>query len=490
MRLVSFLLGVFLSASVFGQTYTHALPFLTPASNLSQQGFVRIINQSDRAGTVSIYAIDDTGEGFGPASLQIGAGRSTHFNSQDLEAGNASKGLSGGVGDGEGNWHLELETALDIHALAYLRTPDGFLTEVYSVVPRGQDGRYRVLFFNPASNQDLVSRLRIINPHPERVALTIRAIDDDGMREREPVRFAIPANAVRMYTSSQLEPRFGDGVGKWQLVISGTKPVWIMGLMTTRSGHISNLSLPAPELGMPEPSAVPDLVVRSPSVDDQSLNAGQSFTLSATVHNQGGAPSAAATLRYYRSSDATISTSDTAVGTDAVGSLEAGRHSTESISLRAPSSAGTYYYGACVETVADETNTANNCSQAVRVTVQAPEADRAPANTAALYSLVRGKKIVVSVNGVPTEEYRLTSTTRFTARDLATGFGIGGRWTYTKGPRHQGTFRLNPDRIQGVDVGSCSVELVFSTRTTGRLSAYCTGLLLGGDGTFQIVNLF
>ena len=37
--------------------------------------------------------------------------------------------------------------------------------------------------------------------------------------------------------------------------------------------------------------------------------------------------------------------------------------------LSAPSSAGPYYYGACVDAVTDETNTENNCSQAVEVTV-------------------------------------------------------------------------------------------------------------------------
>ena len=494
MRLFSLIAGMLLACSVLAQsTHKHALPFLTPASNIAQQGFVRIINRSSHAGAVRIHAIDDTGERFGPVSLQVGAEQSTHFNSQDLETGNAAKGLSGGVGDGAGNWYLELETALDIHALAYLRTPDGFLTEMYSVVPRSADGRYRVLFFNPASNQDLVSRLRIINPHPERNALTIRAIDDGGVREREPLRFAIPASAVKMHTSSHLESRFGDGKGKWQLDISATMPVWVMSLMTTRSGHISNLSAPPPELGMgmPEPSAGPDLVVRSPSVNDESVNTGQSITLSVQVHNQGSTPSAATTLRYYRSSDATVTTSDTQVGTDAVSVLEASGHSAESVSLSAPSSAGTYYYGACVDTVEGEADTANNCSQAVGVTVQEPEADRAPANAAALYSRVEGRKIVVSESNTPFAEYRLTSTSRFTARYLADGLSLGGRWTYTKGPLHQGTVRLNYDPLYGVDVGSCSVDYIFTSHTSGRFSADCSSLfLVSVDGTFQIVGVF
>ena len=113
----------------------------------------------------------------------------------------------------------------------------------------------------------------------------------------------------------------------------------------------------------------PDLIVESPSVSDNTLTTGQSFTLSATVRNQGMGSSAETTLRYYRSSNATISTSDTEVGTDSVSGLSASGTSAESISLNAPSSAGTYYYGACVESVTGESDTNNNCSDAVSVTV-------------------------------------------------------------------------------------------------------------------------
>ena len=112
-----------------------------------------------------------------------------------------------------------------------------------------------------------------------------------------------------------------------------------------------------------------DLVIQSPSVDDNTLTTGQSFTLSATVRNQGNASSGVTTLRYYRSSTATISTDDVEVGTDAVSGLAAGGTSAESISLNAPSNAGTYYYGACVDGVSGESNTDNNCSSGVSVSV-------------------------------------------------------------------------------------------------------------------------
>ena len=66
-------------------------------------------------------------------------------------------------------------------------------------------------------------------------------------------------------------------------------------------------------------SQAPDLVVQSPSVNDPAPETGESFTFRATVRNRGDGQSAATTLRYYRSSNATISRRDTRVGTDAVG---------------------------------------------------------------------------------------------------------------------------------------------------------------------------
>ena len=112
-----------------------------------------------------------------------------------------------------------------------------------------------------------------------------------------------------------------------------------------------------------------DLVVESPAVDNSSPAAGASFTLSATVRNRGEGPSASTTLRYYQSSDSTISSSDTELGADSVSGLDVSASRNESISLTAPSVPGTYYYGACVDSVSGESDTANNCSSAVAITV-------------------------------------------------------------------------------------------------------------------------
>ena len=118
----------------------------------------------------------------------------------------------------------------------------------------------------------------------------------------------------------------------------------------------------------------PDLVVDTPTVSESAPAAGDRFTLSATVRNRGNGSSTLTTLRYYRSTDSTITTGDTAVGMDSVSSLDASESGDESISLTAPDTPGTYYYGACVDSVSDESDTANNCSSAVAVTVGAAPA--------------------------------------------------------------------------------------------------------------------
>ena len=114
----------------------------------------------------------------------------------------------------------------------------------------------------------------------------------------------------------------------------------------------------------------PDLVVGSPSVSDSGPAAGAQFTLSATVRNDGSGAAGATMLRYYRSPDETITTSDAEVGTDAVTGLAGSGSSSQSVDLAAPATPGTYYYGACVDAVTDEPDTTNNCSPSVPVTVQ------------------------------------------------------------------------------------------------------------------------
>ena len=124
-------------------------------------------------------------------------------------------------------------------------------------------------------------------------------------------------------------------------------------------------------------NSAPDLEVGTPSVDDATLYTGNRFTLSVTVTNAGDGASEATTLRYYRSTDSTITTSDTAQGSESVGALAAAGTSDHDGGMTVPSEAGTYYYGACVDSVTDESDTTDNCSSSVTVTVSEPAPDLA-----------------------------------------------------------------------------------------------------------------
>ena len=117
--------------------------------------------------------------------------------------------------------------------------------------------------------------------------------------------------------------------------------------------------------------SAPDLAVPSVITLSDPFGYNPSFTLGVTVENRGSGSSGSTTLRYYRSADSTITTGDAEVGTDAVDGLAASERSSESIDLIAPSAPGTYYYGACVDAVSDESDATNNCSGSIAFTVPA-----------------------------------------------------------------------------------------------------------------------
>ena len=109
-----------------------------------------------------------------------------------------------------------------------------------------------------------------------------------------------------------------------------------------------------------QPDLVPLGVLLASGVLDGSPS--RSFTFRSFIRNDGDSESATTTLRFYLSTDASITATDTAIGTAPVGALSPSDTSALSISLAAPTTAGTYYYGGCAVTVPRESDTTNNCS--------------------------------------------------------------------------------------------------------------------------------
>lgn len=82
---------------------------VNPAGNTTAQSFVRVMNPSATTGRVTITGIDDAGNtSQGAVSFDLPARGSMQVNSEDLENGNADKGLTGSLGDGVGKWRLEV----------------------------------------------------------------------------------------------------------------------------------------------------------------------------------------------------------------------------------------------------------------------------------------------------------------------------------------------------------------------------------------------
>jgi len=78
-----------------------------PAGNTTQQSFLRISNTGNVSGPVTITGQDDTGAAAaGSVKLTLAPGQSVQLTSDDLQNGNAAKGLTGALGAGTGKWIL------------------------------------------------------------------------------------------------------------------------------------------------------------------------------------------------------------------------------------------------------------------------------------------------------------------------------------------------------------------------------------------------
>jgi len=237
--------------------------------NSQQQGFVRLRNLENRSSEVLVWGIDASGHRSpGTMSLTLGPNESRQFNSQDLEFGqdvqfgNTDKGLSGSIGTGVGSWTLVLRSDLNVEPLAYIRTPDGFLTAMHDRVSVSGDGMdWLVPIFNPAENPNQLSRLRIINTNLQAVDVQIGGRDDSGLFGQSAVTTTLAPLASIELSSIDLENgnagkgllgKLGDGNGQMQLNVSATGRVTVQSLLFDPLGKLTNLSTVA-DLSQPLP---------------------------------------------------------------------------------------------------------------------------------------------------------------------------------------------------------------------------------------------
>ena len=226
----------------------HNVPLFVSGTNSAsgQQGLVRVVNHSDWGGTATVRAIDDTGATFGSDTISLASYQATHFDSDDLELGNASKGFRG-VGSGAGDWRLQIESDLRLEVLAYVRTTDGPLVPIQGEAR--QPGVWHLVpTFNPASATRRASKLRLINPGEATASAAIVGVDDSGETYRAAAtvdgRQVLTINAEQLESGTDLRDGngLGNGAGKWRLHVAADRPISVMSLMETPTGYITNLS--------------------------------------------------------------------------------------------------------------------------------------------------------------------------------------------------------------------------------------------------------
>ena len=214
------------------------------------RGIVRLINHSDQAGEVRISARDDSSQTHEPLTLEIAAGAITEFDSVDLENGNTDKGLGSGTGPGEGAWRLELASELDIQVFFFLAASDGLMVPMHDLVPEA-NGVHRVAYFNPGSEMELISRLRLVNPGDVAASVQILGADDAGSIPGTTVALTIPARNAIELSAAELEAGSGDaitsgaladGEGMWRLWVQSDLPIQVVSLVSNSSGLTTNVS--------------------------------------------------------------------------------------------------------------------------------------------------------------------------------------------------------------------------------------------------------
>ena len=231
----------------------HRVPlFLAAGDALGDQGYVRVVNRSERSGEVRVKASDDADMGREAVTFAIPADQAVHFDSDDLEQGDGQV-FAEGIGSGQGDWSLELTSDLDIDVLAYIRASDGFLTPVHDVSPR-TGNIHRVVTFHPGSDLEQASRLRLINASELPAPVTIKGIDDRGESPGDGIEVLVPASATREFAAAKLERgddldgALGDGLGNWRLVVESVEPLMVMSLMENPAGQVTNLSITRPRV--------------------------------------------------------------------------------------------------------------------------------------------------------------------------------------------------------------------------------------------------
>ena len=239
------------------ESLADTVPYFPSADDEHYQGLVRVINHSDDDGEVTVVATDDRGTVYESLTLEISASETRSLSSKQLEQGDEDESITG-IGEGEGDWHLEITSDVPIETLPYIRTIEGELAPMHAVVELIA-GQYRIPSFHVPANDEPKSLLRIFNESDEDANLEVIAIDELGDEDESNV--TIPAHHTITIIGGDLtsgekpdswpEDATIDGSldlenGLWEILIGADTTLSVLHLLEIASSRLVNHStLPA-----------------------------------------------------------------------------------------------------------------------------------------------------------------------------------------------------------------------------------------------------
>ncbi len=200
----------------------------------------------------------------------------------------------------------------------------------------------------------------------------------------------------------------------------------------SNEGNTGNNCSDSVQVNVSDPSSPPssavDLAIFNFTINgsNREINVTSGTTnldLAVTIRNQGEAGNLVDVIRYYRSDDSTITTNDVEIGINASTNYLAANGTVDKQTYSfAPTSPGTYYYGACVAAQKGENNTANNCSYAIRVNVSDPSSPPISAVDLAIFNFtINGSNREINVTSGTTNLDLAVTITNESAVDSSSG---------------------------------------------------------------------
>ena len=230
----------------------HRVALFNPADSPDAISKLRLINRGAQALRADITGIDDAGASpGGMVSVEIEAHASVWLTAAELEAGGSN--LLGALGDGEGNWRLDIASGGDLAVMNLVETSDGRLANLSgaaaAAVPAGEAHVVdRFPSSSDISNEQGV--VRIVNGSANPASVRIRPYDGAG-RAYAPLALTLGGGAAANLTTWDIElgnpakglaGSAGPGAGDaWRLEISGDADIEVLAYVRASNGLLNPL---------------------------------------------------------------------------------------------------------------------------------------------------------------------------------------------------------------------------------------------------------